>query len=569
MKRPFLKLLSLLVVIAILALSSSAVLPQDEPSYSTWSLWLGSHYTGLEDYYKKTAEFDRAKEEGMPEAWLRYFGYKGDDSWDLFAHYYDPERMRLDLSGKSKDIFSGRVSYQSFFRQSQTDLLENLMAREAVDQQNTPGGKMFTYEHETPPSKTDFGYTRHEVKSDVQVKVSGSANLILKAFHRSILEDGEDQKVVSMHCSSCHMESKSVEVDRRTHTVSAGAEATTGPVFFSYLGSYRTFKSEAPQPTAYYDEAEHPVTGDPMDFADRVIFHDTVVAFGQISDNEKMAHTLKVRTQMGRSQILGSFTHTQAKNKSAGIGVNGNGGTLKYVVAPNLKARLIVQASLNRMENDEVKVDVPAWRGGDPDQFDYIRYSNLSRTVAKGSATFVYQPNRKYRLLVSAGYEGTERDDYPFFEAKERTTKLQASVGGKYRPNSRFWGRFEYTFENTQDPAPYNQLFESSGESETSPFYYFEREELGYGDVTSRPTNEHEVDLSLNFRPDRKVSLSAGLRASLQTNSDNASLDFERTLLQPQLSATASPDPRWELFANASYHRDKSNGLAAVAMMDG
>lgn len=569
MRTLFVKSVFLVAAFSMLILSTSTALPQDEPSSSSWSLWLGGHYTGLEDYYKKTAEFDRAEDEGMPEASVRYFGYKGDGSWDLFAHYYDPKRMQLDLSGRSKNIFSGKVSYKSFFRQRQTDLLENLMAREAVDQQNTPGGKMFTYEHEIPPSETDYGYTRHELKTDIEVKVPGSAELVLRAFHRSILEDGDDQKVASMHCSSCHMESKSVEVDRRSHTVSAGAEATTGPVFFSYLGSYRTFKSEAPQPEALYDKAQHPVSGDPMDFPERVIFQDSTVAFGQIPENEKIAHTLKVKTQMGKSQILGSFTHSQAKNKSAGIQVSGNGGTLKYVLTPNLKARLIVQASLARVENDEVKVDVPAWRGGDPNQFDYVRYSNLTRTVARGSATFVYQPDRKYRLLVSAGYEGTERDDYPVFEAKEKTNQLQASVGGMYRPNSRFWGRFKYTFEKTENPAPYNQLFERSGQAETAPFYYFEREDLRYGDVTNRPTNEHQVDLSLNFRPDGKVSLSAGLKANLQTNSDNANLDFERTSIQPQASATLSPDPRWQLFAGASYHSDKSNGLAAVAMMDG
>ncbi len=569
MKRPFLKLLSLSAVALVLVLSSSPVLSQDEPAYSSWSLWLGGHYTGLEDYYKKVAEFDRGVEGAMPEASLRYFGYKGSDNWDLFAHFYDPKRMQLDLSGRSKDIFSGKVSYKSFFRQRQTDLLENLVAREAVDQQNTPGAKMFTYEHDIPPSETDYGYTRHELKTELEVKVPGSAELVLRAFHRSILEEGDDQKVVSMHCSSCHMESKSVEVDRRSHTVSAGAEATTGPVFFSYLGSYRTFKSEAPQPEALYDKAQHPVTGDPMDFAERVIFQDTMVAFGQIPENEKMAHTLKVKTQMGKSQILGSFTHSQAKNKSAGIEANGNGGTLKYVVTPNLKTRLIVQASLARVDNDEVKVDVPAWRGGDPNQFDYVRYSNLTRTMAKGSATFVYQPDRRYRLLLSAGYESTERDDYPYFEAKEKTNQLQASVGGMYRPSSRFWGRFKYTFENTENPAPYNQLFERSGETETAPFYYFEREDLRYGDVTNQPTNEHQLDLSLNFRPDGKVSLSAGLKASQQTNSDNANFDFERTSIQPQASATFSPDPRWQLFAGASYYSDKSNGLAAVAMMDG
>lgn len=565
MKRPFLKFLTVVTVVLILPFFSSSALSQEEPSSSIWSLWLGGHYTGYEDFYKKVGEFDRGEKEAMPEVSLSYSGYKGDRSWDFFGHYYDPKRIFFDLSGRSKDVFSGKVSYRSSYRQRATDLLENLMAREAVNQENKAGGKMFTYEHEDPDA--DFGYTRHEVKSDIQVKVPGSAKLKIKAFHRSILEKGDDQKVVSMHCSSCHMISKSAEVDRRTHTISAGAEATAGPVLFSYLGSYRTFKSEAPQPTAHYDSAQHPVSGVPLE--DRVIFDDTVVAFGQISDNEKMAHTLKAKAELGKSEILGSFTNFQAKNKSAGIEANGNSGILRYVFRPNVKTKVIASASLARMDNDEVAVDIPAWRGGDPDQFDFVRYSSLTRTVAKGSARFIYQPNRKYRMFISAGYESTERDDYPYFEAKEKTTKLKASVGGKYRPNSKFSGRFSYSLENIKDPVPYNQLFEASGDTSASPFYYFEREGLRYGEVTNQPTNKHGIDLTLNFSPNRKTSLSAGLKASLETNGDNYNLDYERTRLQPQVSLILTPAPRWNLFGNASYLHDKSNGLATVAMMDG
>ena len=113
MKTPFLKSLSPVAAMLVLVLSSSTVLSQDEPVYSNWSLWLGAHYSGWEDYYKKTAEFDRAEEGGMPEASVRYFGYKGSDSWDLFAHYYDPKRMQLDLSGRSKDIFWIRRTHRA------------------------------------------------------------------------------------------------------------------------------------------------------------------------------------------------------------------------------------------------------------------------------------------------------------------------------------------------------------------------------------------------------------------------------------------------------------------------
>jgi len=579
MKRPFLKYLGVLTAVLIFPCLSSPVLSQEEPTHSLWSLWLGGHYTGYEDFYKKTGEFDRGEEDAMPEVRLSYSGYKEDQSWGFFGHFYDPERIFLDLSGRSKDVFTGKVSYRSFYRQRATDLLENLETREAVDQANKPGGKMFTHEHEDPDA--DFGYTRRELKTDFQVKVPGSANVILKAFHRSILEKGDDQKVVSMHCSSCHMVSKSAEVDRRTHTVSAGAEATAGPVLFSYLGSYRTFKSEGAVPEAFYDTAQHPVNGTLIDdFGARTVFNGEKVEFGRTPETEKIAHTLKVKADMGdKGNILGSVSNSRAKNKSANLEVTSNGGSLKYTVSPTPKTRIIALASLAMIESDEAQVDLPLWRGGltgGGQDFDWTRYSSLTRTVAKGSAQFIYQPDRRYRLFLSAGYEGTERDDYPYFEAKGKTTKLKASVGGKYRPHSRFWGRLKYSFENVDDPfSPYEQMFESAGKDvlvkldDNSWYYYFQRDDLRYGSVTNQPKNRHGVDLSLNFRPDPKASLSAGLKASLGTNGDTDSLDFERTQMQPQLSASIAPTPLWNLFGSLSYMYDKSNGLAAVAMMDG
>ena len=580
MKTPFLRWLFVLSVALGLPIFSLLAFSQEEPGYSVWSLWLGSHYTGYEDFSKKVGEFDRGKEGAVPEISLSFSGYQKDKSLDFFGHYYDPKRISFSLTGKSKDILSGLVSYRSFYRQRATDLLENLMAREATNQAaDTPGGKMFTYEHENPDA--DFGYTRHEIKSDFQVKVPGSAKLKIIAAHRSILEKGDDQKVVSMHCSSCHMVSKSAKVDRRTHTASAGIEIDPGPLFLSYMGSFRSFKSESPSLEAFYDTAQHPVNGTMIEeFGSRMVFDGEVVEFGTIPETQKMSHTAKVKADVGKkSEILGSFTYSQAKNVSAGIETKSNGGSLKYMFRPNLKTRIIALASLSRIESDAVFIDLPSWRegreGGSQD-FDWTRYSNLTRTVAKGSAEFIYQPSRKYRVFLSAGYEGTKRDDYPYFEAEGKTTKLKLSMGGKYRPHLRFSGRFKYFFENTDDPfSPYEQLFERAGNTilDTLPgntkYYYFQRDQLRYGSITNQPTNLHGVELNLNFRPNHKVSFSADLKASLGTNSDTDSLDFERTRLQPQVSANFAPTAKWNLFSSLTYIYEKSNGLVAVAMMDG
>jgi hypothetical protein len=293
-----------------------------------------------------------------------------------------------------------------------------------------------------------------------------------------------------------------------------------------------------------------------------------------------MSHTAKVKADVGKkSEILGSFTYSQAKNKSAGLEIKSNSGSLKYMVNPSQKTKIVALASISRIKSDEVFIDLPLWRdgmaGGGQD-FDWTRYSNLTRTVAKGSAEFIYQPSRKYRLFFSTGYEGTKRDDYPYYGAEGKTTKLRFSAGGNYRPNLRFTGRFKYFFENTDDPfSPYEQLFEKAGQNvlhklpDNNWWYYFQRDTLRYGSITNQPTNLHGVELDLDFKPGHKISLSANLKASLGTNSDTDSLDFERTQLQPQVSVNFAPTLKSNLFGSLTYIYQKSNGLAAVAMMDG
>ena len=100
-------------------------------------------------------------------------------------------------------------------------------------------------------------------------------------------------------------------------------------------------------------------------------------------------------------------------------------------------------------------------------------------------------------------------------------------------------------------------------------YYYFQRDDLRYGSLTNQPSNIHNVDAYFTLRPSRQVNLSAGLKASLGTNSDTDSLDFERTSYQPHFSVNLSPTLKWSFFGDAGYIYNTSNGLAAVAMMDG
>jgi hypothetical protein len=573
----------LVTTAALAALAIGFLLPPApacaQESFSTWSLWVGGHYTGFEDYYKKVGEFDRGKEEAMPEVALKYSGYQGQENFYISGHFYDPQRLSLHLEGSSKDIVSAQVSYRSFRRQRGTDLMENLMVREATDRTaSTPGGKMVTHEDTDPDA--DYGYTRHQIESNFQVKVPGSSGVRFWVTHRSLLEDGEEQKVVSMHCSSCHMVSTSASVDRRTHTINTGVEGELGPLLLSYELAYRNFRSEVVTSEAFYDTAQHPVNAGAMaEFGARVNFNGEFVPFGQYADIQKLAHTIKVKAEVGRGQLLTGFTNSTAENQSADLKVKGNHGSLRFAYPLSRRIKMVASASLGKIENDEVFVDLAPWREGltgGGQSFDFTRYSNLTRTETEGSLELIYQRSSRYRLSLLGGYEATKRDDYPEFGAEEKTTKLKFQMGVRYRPSLKFTGRLKYLFESIDNPfSPFERMFEASGNPGLAPLanntqvFYFQRDSLRYGQVTNQPSSRHGVEVSLSFKPTMKFGFSPGLKVSMEKNSDNDNLDFERSKFQPYLSLNLSPNASWNFFGSYSYLLDKSNGLAVVPMMDG
>ena len=67
MKTSFLRSLFILSLALGLPIFSLLAFSEEEPAHSVWSLWLGSHYTGYQDFSKKVGEFDRGEEGAVPE----------------------------------------------------------------------------------------------------------------------------------------------------------------------------------------------------------------------------------------------------------------------------------------------------------------------------------------------------------------------------------------------------------------------------------------------------------------------------------------------------------------------
>ena len=143
----------------------------------------------------------------------------------------------------------------------------------------------------------------------------------------------------------------------------------------------------------------------------------------------------------------------------------------------------------------------------------------------------------------------------------------------------KFTGRFKYYLEHISNPfAPYDLMFEYMGRSGShqltpepgmSQIYYYQRDDLRYGDITILPTLVHGIHLDLKMRPTNKVNFVAGINARMGTNSDEPELKLKQKTIQPKLSFNWIPNNKVAFSGSYSYLQQNQNGLAVVPVMDG
>ncbi len=547
-----------------------------QQSATTWQIWVGSHYSGLKDYAEKVAEFDWGT--NSPEFAAKLAHRAGKNAVEVSGFYYDPKRMGLGGSAALGDWLKADISFRSFYRRLQNDLLENLSVREAKDRTGTsPGGKMIT--HDNPAPGATYGYTRREIKTNVEAQIPGLKALKLRVEHRSILEEGNQQRLAAMHCSSCHVQAIDMKVDRKTHDIAAGADLDVGPVTLSYRARVRQFRDDAPIYEVQYDTAQHPVTGALVEeFSSREIFSGQVVPINSPLQVDQLSHTFKAKARLGAGTVVASAVTSRAKNKVKSLNVKTNAANLRVTYPLFRKLKVVAQGSYDRIKNDPVFIDLPAWRegraGGGQD-FDWWRYSNLSRTALEASAQILYVHNRAVRFSLLGGAGRVTRDDYPYHGASGKTTTMKLRPELRLKFGRSLTARLRYDLAVTDNPfAPYNYFFERSGHTLTplpdnKLVFYFQRDQLRYGNITSLPTLEQGVDVRFTFRQSSRVKVTAGVKATIGTNKDNKELSFRHRSLQPQFGVALSPSPEWSLFVDYSLILEDQNGLLSVPMMDG
>jgi hypothetical protein len=554
---------------------------QSEETVDKYSLWLGGYYADTSDYAKKVSEYRLLEESGnvLPSFKFGWQSLRPNSTFNLDVDYLDYENIVGRMTSRIGDRYNFDIQYRALTRQLQQDLLSNLETREAG------GGKILT--HNLTDSGADYNYHRREILSRVSILLERENNIRLSASHRSIFKGGEEQAISSNHCLSCHITSKSQAVENSTHQFQVGVDAEAGKYDVGYQFGYRLYESHVPAPVAYYDEAKHPVNGGSgLEFSSRQLYDDTTLAFSAKPKTEKMSHKVRMKGDLGKGKIAGSVSYSRSENKYSDLVSNAWVGAARYAVPLDPRTRLIARVTGVSRDADDPFIDVRDYRYNREGpsylqtDFDFLRRSSLDRTDVRATAELIRRLNPKMTLSVLAGFNRVDRGGYPDADDNLVSNTLIGQAKLNYRKGLRYSAYVKYRFEKTSDPfTTFKGLFEQRGRElltrdVTAPdsiafIFYWEREALRYQNITTEPTDRHEFAWNSTWRPNMKTTVNVGLKGFYDKNGDLDSLDVEHFSLQPNLSLTATPNPKWSLTAGYTYNMNNSRGPVAVALFDG
>jgi hypothetical protein len=132
-----------------------------------------------------------------------------------------------------------------------------------------------------------------------------------------------------------------------------------------------------------------------------------------------------------------------------------------------------------------------------------------------------------------------------------------------------------YRYENTQEPLRSDRgLLEESGrytlQTDYGPqAYYFQREALRFLNVTTLPTDAHEVYLTGGVKATDCMTVNAGLRALYDKNSDLDTLGVEHYAIQPNVNVVLAVCEGVTVNTGYTYDYSQRTGPFAIPLFDG
>jgi len=509
---------------------------------------------------------------------LRTMDSKGDLSYRLDLALFSNEDMKMKLVIHKGSWFTSTTSYNKFLHKLGHDSLSNMSWREAADHAGTiPAHKELTSIDYTPTE--DFYTIYEDFRQVFDFKLSTEIPTDIQVGFRAQARNGYHQTMQLSHCDTCHVQTKGAKLDENAYDVWAKVHAKVKKFDVSYKYTYSKFNNTADQTNYYIDLPRHPATGGAIDeFASRTLWGGEVLPSGFNNDNKKSTHEVHVEGTVGNNdRIVAGASYSDLTNYFTNLDLTTTTGSFRW--SHKFRSNFVLDAFLSyyTLDNDDIFIDIPAWREGRPgggQPLSFTRYSAYNRDVSYLKLRARYKVNDQSRLTFSYRYKQTDRDTL-VVNLEDGSTDTKSSLfkvrwDGRYGDlRANLMGSFEsinHPFENSmginEDPAAAYSPFPGN-----SLVYYMQRQTIG--EATNMPSQDMNLRGNISYRFSDRASFN--MYASFR-NGENNELNTYTMNLTNRTAGTSMffvLNDKTVLTIGYDYNFSKQEAVFSVPVMDG
>ncbi|PJB79613.1 MAG: hypothetical protein CO090_05035 [Acidobacteria bacterium CG_4_9_14_3_um_filter_49_7] len=509
---------------------------------------------------------------------LRTMDTKGDLNYRLDLSLFSNEDMEMKLVFHKADWFTSTTSYNKFRHKLGHDSLSNLSWREASDQAGTiPEHKEVTSVDYSP--NEDFYTIYEDFRQVFDIRLNTSMPSDIQVGFRSQARNGYHQMMQLSHCDTCHVQSKSAKLDENTYDVWAKVHAKMNKFDVSYKYTYSKFNNSADQTGFYIDLPRHPANGGAVDeFASRTLYGGEVLPSGFNNDNKKSTHEVHIEgTVGGNDRIVAGASYSDLANAFTDLDMTTTTGSFRW--SHKFRPNFVLDAFLSyyTMDNDDIFIDIPAWREGRPgggQPLSFTRYSAYNRDVSYVQLRARYKVDDQNRFTFSYRYKQTDRDSL-VVNLEDGSTDTTSSLF-KIRWDGRYGdlrANLMASFESIDHPFENAMGINEDPTAAYSPFpgnslvYYLQRQVIG--EATNMPSKDMNLRGNLSYRFSDKASFN--IYASLR-NGENNELNTYTMNLTGRTAGTSMfyvLNDKTVLTIGYDYSFNKQEAVFSVPVMDG
>ncbi|RLE18600.1 MAG: hypothetical protein DRJ14_03260 [Acidobacteria bacterium] len=509
---------------------------------------------------------------------LRTMDTKGDLKYRLDLALFSNEDLKMKLVINKGNWFTSTTTYNKFLHKLGHDSLSNMSWREAADQAGTiPAHKELTSVDYTPGE--EFYKTYEDFRQVFDIKLNTSIPSDIQVGFRAQARNGYHQMMQLSHCDTCHVQTKGAKLDENAYDVWAKVHAKVNKFDVSYKYTYSKFNNGADQTSFYIDRPRHPANGGAIDeFASRTLYGGEVLPTGFNNDNKKSTHEVHVEGTVGdKDRIVAGASYSDLTNYFTDLDLTTSTGSFRW--SHKCRTNLVMDAFLSyyTMDNDDIFIDIPAWRDGRPgggQPLSWTRYSAYNRDVSYVKLRAIYKMDGNNRFTFSYRYKQTDRDN-TVVNIEDGSTDTTSSLfkvrwDGRYGDlRTNLMASFEsidHPFENAlginEDPANAYVPFPGNG-----LIYYLQRQVIG--EASNMPSQDMNVRGNLSYRFSDKASFN--MYASFR-NGENNELNTYTMNLTGRTAGTSLfyvLDDKTVLTIGYDYSFNKQEAVFSVPVMDG